>query len=115
MLALPLVLAAADTDATLIANQRNNDFATGKKALVNKNWQATIDAFGRAVKAEPRNANFHNYLAYAYVTPTRWTCHFSTTTKRSNWTRTTVVRMNILDGISEDRQPCQSGRAFGAA
>jgi Flp pilus assembly protein TadD len=66
MLALPLVGAAADTDTTPVASQRNNDFAKGKKALENKNWKAAIDAFARAVKTEPRNADFHNYLGYAY-------------------------------------------------
>ena len=66
MLVVPLFSGAADTDTTPVANLQNSDFVAGKKAVENKSWQTAVDAFSRAVKTEPRNADIHNYLGYSY-------------------------------------------------
>lgn len=66
MLALPLIAYAAGTEWAPQVNAQNSDFVTGKKAVADKNWQAAVDAFSRALKSEPRNADIHNYLGYSY-------------------------------------------------
>ncbi|WP_420476121.1 tetratricopeptide repeat protein [Noviherbaspirillum sp. ST9] len=66
MLAIPFSCLAADTEWLPQVNVQNADFASGKKAVEAKNWQAAVDAFSRAVKNDPRNADIHNYLGYSY-------------------------------------------------
>lgn len=66
MLAIPFACLAADTEWLPQVNVQNSDFVNGKKAVEAKNWQAAIDAFGRAARSDPRNPDIHNYLGYAY-------------------------------------------------
>lgn len=66
MLSIPMAAGAADIDTTPAANQQNSDFVNGKKAIEAKNWQAAVDAFTRAARSEPRNADIQNYLGYSY-------------------------------------------------
>lgn len=66
LLAIPALAMADGSEFTPQANAQNNDFVVGKKAVADKNWQAAVDAFNRAVKSEPRNADVHNYLGYSY-------------------------------------------------
>jgi tetratricopeptide (TPR) repeat protein len=42
------------------------DYLAGKKALDAKDWNAAIKLFSSAGKRNPRNADIHNYLGYAY-------------------------------------------------
>lgn len=46
--------------------QLDPDFAAGKKALVAENWSGAIAALKLALLREPRNADIHNYIGYAY-------------------------------------------------
>jgi Flp pilus assembly protein TadD len=66
MLATPVLAAALDTQSTPDTNAQNSDFMTGKKAVDGKDWEVAIRAFSRAVKADPGNADIHNYLGYSY-------------------------------------------------
>ncbi len=66
LLAFPLFAVAMDTEATPQVNLQNSDFVAGKKAVADKNWPAAVEAFGRAVKSDPRNPDIHNYLGYSY-------------------------------------------------
>lgn len=65
-LAMPAFAMADGSESTPQVNVQISDFVTGKKAVADKNWQAAVDAFSRAVKSEPRNADIHNYLGYSY-------------------------------------------------
>ena len=42
------------------------DFAAGKKALANSEWMNAITALKFAAVRDPRNADIHNYIGYAY-------------------------------------------------
>ena len=66
LLSLPLIAQAADTEERPVANLQVSDFVQGKKAVADKNWQAAVDAFKRALKSEPRNPDIHNMLGYSY-------------------------------------------------
>lgn len=66
MIAVPFAAAAADFESTPMVNVRVDDFAAGKQAVADKNWQAAADAFSRAEKNDPRNADIQNYLGYSY-------------------------------------------------
>lgn len=66
VLITPVAAMAADTESTPQANLQLSDFAAGKRAVADKNWQAAVDAFNSAVKSDPRNADIHNYLGYSY-------------------------------------------------
>jgi len=73
-LIVPLLLAAlcagapvraADTEEKPAANAGNADFAAGKKAIEAKDWNGALVAFGKVVKADPKNADAYNFLGYA--------------------------------------------------
>lgn len=66
LLAFPLAAVADGAEWTPMVNAQNNDFVDGKKAVADKNWQSAVDAFSRAAKNDPRNADIHNYLGYSY-------------------------------------------------
>ncbi|OWW22518.1 tetratricopeptide repeat protein [Noviherbaspirillum denitrificans] len=66
LIALPFACLAADTEWTPQVNVQNADFVSGKKAVEAGNWQAAVEAFTRAAKSDPRNADIHNYLGYSY-------------------------------------------------
>jgi len=42
------------------------DFAAGKKALAKSEWSNAITALKFAAVRDPRNADIHNYIGYAY-------------------------------------------------
>ena len=46
--------------------QLDPDFAAGKKALVAEDWNGAIAALKLAALRDPRNADIHNYIGYAY-------------------------------------------------
>ena len=65
-LSLPGVVLANPTETTPAANQADTDFVTGKNAINSSGWQTAVDSFSKALKANPENADIHNYLGYAY-------------------------------------------------
>src|SRR5215467_10087447 len=46
--------------------QLDPDFAAGKKALVAEDWNGALAALKLALLRDPRNADIHNYIGYAY-------------------------------------------------
>jgi tetratricopeptide (TPR) repeat protein len=46
--------------------QLDPDFAAGKKALAEEDWNGAIVALKLAVLRDPRNADIQNYIGYAY-------------------------------------------------
>lgn len=56
------VALAVDTDSP----PANADHAAGQKAVQAKNWNAAIKSLTAAERSEPRNADVHNLLGYAY-------------------------------------------------
>ena len=72
LLAVPLTVPMARTamafgmDSQPAAAARDPDYENGKKAIESKNWKLAIEQFGRAVARDPKNADIHNYLGYAY-------------------------------------------------
>src|SRR5215475_4129138 len=42
------------------------EFAAGKKALVAEDWHGALAALKLALLRDPRNADIHNYIGYAY-------------------------------------------------
>src|SRR5262245_25131384 len=46
--------------------QLEPDFAAGKKALVAEDWNGAIASLKLALLRDPRNADIHNYIGYAY-------------------------------------------------
>lgn len=65
-LTLPAAALANGSETKATANKSNADFVNGKRAIKSKDWNAAIDAFGKAAQSEPDNADIHNYLGYAY-------------------------------------------------
>ena len=55
--------------AAALADDKADAYKYGKEgieAAKNKQWEKAIDAFQKAVKAEPKEANNHNNLGLAY-------------------------------------------------
>jgi tetratricopeptide (TPR) repeat protein len=46
--------------------QLDPDFAASKRALVAEDWNSAIAALKLALVRDPRNADIHNYIGYAY-------------------------------------------------
>jgi tetratricopeptide (TPR) repeat protein len=46
--------------------QLDPDFAAGKRALVTEDWNSAIAALKLALLRDPRNADLHNFIGYAY-------------------------------------------------
>lgn len=65
-LCLPGFAYAMGSEITPEANQVDANFVAGKDAIKIDGWQAAVDAFSKALKADPENADIHNYLGYAY-------------------------------------------------
>jgi tetratricopeptide (TPR) repeat protein len=57
-------MAAMGTEADWA--QLDPDFAVGKKALIAEDWNGAIAALKLAALRDPRNADIHNYIGYAY-------------------------------------------------
>ena len=67
-LCLPTMTLAADTSPTPIESAKADDFATGKKAIVAKNWSLAAESFKKVVADNPKNADGYNLLGYS----SRW-------------------------------------------
>ena len=68
-LAGPLALAAGDSSSSgpvFKPEPEDPDYATGKRAVEAKDWQAALDAFNKVVAKDPKNAGAYNYLGYTY-------------------------------------------------
>ena len=63
---LPQVCAAVDTDDDPDAVKLDPDYASGKKAIEAKNWNAAIKSLSSAALRDTRNPDLQNYLGYAY-------------------------------------------------
>lgn len=59
---------AAETESTPAVNARIDDFAVGKKAIENKQWQQAVESFSKVVANDPKHADAHNLLGFSY----RW-------------------------------------------
>jgi Flp pilus assembly protein TadD len=42
------------------------NYLEGRKAVEAQDWNKAIDLLSKAVEADPKNANAHNFLGYAY-------------------------------------------------
>ena len=65
-LSLPLSANANPTETTPAVNHADTDFVTGKNAISSSGWEAAVESFNKALKADPENADIYNYLGYAY-------------------------------------------------
>ncbi len=70
-LAVTLLLACGC--ATAAANLGSDDsdssdpsFQEGRKAIEAQDWNKAVDLLTKAVQADPKNADAHNFLGYAY-------------------------------------------------
>lgn len=65
-LSLPSFVLANPTETTPAVNQTDSDFVVGKNAINSSGWETAVESFRKALKADPENADIHNYLGYAY-------------------------------------------------
>lgn len=63
---LPATANGDPTDETPAEAQLDPDYATGKKAIEAKDWNAAIKALSSAALRDTRNPDIQNYLGYAY-------------------------------------------------
>jgi len=42
------------------------NFQEGKKAVESQDWNKAVDLLSKAVQSDPKNADAHNFLGYAY-------------------------------------------------
>jgi len=67
MLALPMTpMALAAGTPESAGPPLDADYEAGTRAVGAKNWKLALEHFGRAVARDPKNADIHNYLGYAY-------------------------------------------------
>jgi Flp pilus assembly protein TadD len=58
--------AAGDSDDTPAASTQNVQYATAKRAIEKGRFATAIPILEKVIKAEPRNAGAHNYLAFSH-------------------------------------------------
>jgi Flp pilus assembly protein TadD len=70
LLAASLIAVPATALANLGASQESATddphFAAGRRAIEAQDWPAAVEAMRKAVAANPRNADAHNWMGYAY-------------------------------------------------
>lgn len=59
-------LAAANLGDDDVAASDDPNFQEGRKALESQDWKKAVDLFSKAVQSDPKNADAHNFLGYAY-------------------------------------------------
>ena len=64
--AAPRHALADPSDDDQAAAARDPDYAAGKAAIDKKNWAEAVKRFQQAALRDPRNADIHNYLGFAY-------------------------------------------------
>jgi Flp pilus assembly protein TadD len=57
---------ADPVDDDQAAAARDPDYRAGKDAIDKKNWAEAVKRFNQAALRDPRNADIHNYLGFAY-------------------------------------------------
>ncbi|MEC5399140.1 tetratricopeptide repeat protein [Uliginosibacterium sp. H1] len=65
LLPLPVLGIGSDDPPPNAANAAREDFTRGRAAIDKEDWPGAINAFGRVVRAEPRNADAWNWIGYA--------------------------------------------------
>jgi Flp pilus assembly protein TadD len=63
---MPTLHAAGDDSAASPGAPADPDGEAGKAAIRAQNWPGAIDAFGKVVARDPRDADAQNWLGYAY-------------------------------------------------
>ncbi|HYN27451.1 MAG TPA: tetratricopeptide repeat protein [Burkholderiales bacterium] len=58
--------AAANLGDDDVAASDDPNFQEGRKALESQDWKKAVDLFSKAVQSDPKNADAHNFLGYAY-------------------------------------------------
>ena len=59
-------LAAANLGDDDVAASDDPNFREGRKALESQDWNKAVDLLSKAVQSDPKNADAHNFLGYAY-------------------------------------------------
>ncbi|HKQ23532.1 MAG TPA: tetratricopeptide repeat protein [Burkholderiales bacterium] len=59
-------VAAANLGDDDVAASDDPNFLEGRKALESQDWKKAVDLFSKAVQSDPKNADAHNFLGYAY-------------------------------------------------
>ena len=59
-------LAAANLGDDDVATSDDPNFQEGRKALESQDWKKAVDLFSKVVQSDPKNADAHNFLGYAY-------------------------------------------------
>src|SRR6266852_5207952 len=57
-------LSAANLDDEAASDDPN--FQDGKKAVESQDWNKAVELLSKAVQSDPKNADAHNFLGYAY-------------------------------------------------
>lgn len=68
LLTAQIVFAAGSSDSdtsTQAESPKNPDFAAGKAAIDNEQWDSAISSFTKVTAMDPKNADAFNYLGYA--------------------------------------------------
>lgn len=61
---VPLGAANLGDDDAVVSDDPN--FQEGKKAMESQDWNKAVDLLSKTVQADPKNADAHNFLGYAY-------------------------------------------------
>ncbi len=48
------------------AGSKESNYQEGKKAVEAQDWDKAVDLLSKAVQSDPKNADAHNFLGYAY-------------------------------------------------
>ena len=59
-------LAAPNLGEEDLTASTDPNFHEGKKALESKDWNKAVELLSKAVQYDPKNADAHNFLGYAY-------------------------------------------------
>jgi Flp pilus assembly protein TadD len=59
-------LAAANLGDDDAAASDDPNFQEGKKAVESQDWNKAVELLSKAVQSDPKNADAHNFLGYAY-------------------------------------------------
>ena len=59
-------LAAANLGDDDVTASDDPNFQEGRKAVESQDWNKAVDLLSKAVQSDPKNADAHNFLGYAY-------------------------------------------------
>lgn len=66
LLALCAPAAQANMGTREVQASDNADFQAGRSALDKQDWKGAVEHLAKAAAAEPKNADVHNWLGFAY-------------------------------------------------